>query len=190
MVTTFEELGIADDDEVIAGTEGAIPPGDVAETQPVASRSVSETLARVGLMAELTQVQLDRLAGLCDEVRVAQGDHVFRHGDEGDGLYIVLDGVVRISRDMAGMGEEALAILRPGEYFGEMSLLDDGVRSADAICQNSARLLRLPRHALNELMWTDQEFGYELLWRFVRALCARLRQSNDRLTLLATSSKF
>ena len=89
------------------------------------------------------------------------------------------------------MGEEALAVLRVGQHFGEMSLIDDDVpRSADALCHENARLLKLPKHDLRDLMFVDRELAYELLWRFVRTLSGRLRDSNDRLLMLTVSSKF
>jgi CRP-like cAMP-binding protein len=120
-----------------------------------------------------------------------RGDAVFHHGDEGDGLYLILTGSVRISRNLSGMGEEALAVLKPGMYFGEMSIVeDDAPRSADAVAHEATRLLKLPKDDLRDLMFVDRELAYELLWRFVRTLAARLRESNDRLMMLTATAKF
>ena len=57
---------------------------------------------------------------------------IFEEGEQGDKFYLILDGAVRISRIVPGMGEEALAVLRAGTYFGEMALIDDFPRCADA----------------------------------------------------------
>lgn len=195
MGSGLDDIGISDDESSAQlATEPAVPATEPASSTPpddeLASNDTVTTLRAVGLLAELDVRQLGRLAELCDELTVPRGEYVFRHGDPGDGLYVVLDGAIRISREMPGLGEEALAIIRPGGHFGEVSLLDDGERSADAVGQEASKLLRLPRHALNELMWKDQDFGYELLWRFVRVLCSRLRESNDRLTMLAMTTKF
>ena len=80
--------------------------------------------------------------------RHATGTKIFQYGDPGDKLFIMLEGKVRISREVAGMGEEALAVLGPGEVFGEMSLLDESPRSADARVHERCRLLVITKEAL------------------------------------------
>src|SRR5690349_625536 len=74
------------------------------------------------------------------EERFAAGERIFAEGDKGEKLYLVAEGVVRVSTQVSG-GEEALAVLRPGTYFGEMSLIDDQPRSADAYAQEDVVLL-------------------------------------------------
>jgi CRP-like cAMP-binding protein len=73
---------------------------------------------------------------------------------------------------------------------GMLIVVSDGPCSADAIVHEETRLLKLPKNALRELMLVDPGLAYELLWRFVRTLSARLRDSNDRLLMLTVSSKF
>ncbi len=63
-------------------------------------------------------------------------------------LYLILEGKVRISRDVPGMGEEALAVLGPGQIFGEMALLDESPRSADARVHERCQLLAIPKRRL------------------------------------------
>lgn len=148
-------------------------------------------LRQVRLFEGLLPIHLQRIASLVQDKAYARGEHVFSHGDDGDGLYLILEGAIRISRSVSGMGEEALAVLKPGMYFGEMSIIDDDVpRSADAIANEATRLLKLPKDDLRDLMFVDRELAYELLWRFVRTLSGRLRESNDRLLMLTVSSKF
>ncbi len=196
----LEELGIVDD--AAESTTAGKPPKDAKASTSMAAgtievpedgpfESLIDLLRQVSLFDGLLPVHLQRIAYLVQEVTFGAGEAVFRHGDEGDGLYLILEGAVRISRTVSGMGEEALAVLRPGMYFGEMSIVDDDVpRSADAIAHEKSRLLRLPKDDLRDLMFVDRELAYELLWRFVRTLSARLRDSNDRLLMLTVSSKF
>jgi CRP/FNR family cyclic AMP-dependent transcriptional regulator len=191
MGSGLEEFGIVDDDAPIArATEltGGKPVSEDKKADPV---SVQRALEGVSLFTGLLPTHLRRIAKLAQQFEYKKNDYVFRHGDEGDGLFLVLEGAVRISRNMAGMGEEALAILREGQHFGEMSLIDDDIpRSADALCHENARLLKLPKYDLRDLMFVDRELAYELLWRFVRGLSGRLRDSNDRLMMLTATSKF
>jgi CRP-like cAMP-binding protein len=88
------------------------------------------------------------------------------------------------------MGEEALAVLRPGAYFGEMSLIDDESRSATAIAHEPVRLFVIKRRDLEDLLFVDRDLAYEFLWKMVRTLSRRLRATNDKMTFLATSNKF
>ncbi|MGH7293416.1 MAG: cyclic nucleotide-binding domain-containing protein, partial [Polyangiaceae bacterium] len=91
-----------------------------------------EQLARVPFFNGLTPEALALIARATGEESHATGTKIFQYGDPGDKLFILLEGKVRISREIAGMGEEALAVLGPGEVFGEMSLIDEAPRSADA----------------------------------------------------------
>ena len=108
----------------------------------------------------------------------------------GDKFYLILEGAVRISRIVPGMGEEALAILRKNAYFGEMSLIDEAPRSAHALVHERCKLFVIAKRDLEDLLFVDRDLAYELLWNFVRTLTARLRETNDKMTFLATTNKF
>jgi CRP-like cAMP-binding protein len=88
------------------------------------------------------------------------------------------------------MGEEALAVLRAGSYFGEMALIDEFPRSADARCHETCRLFVLRKEDLEDLLFVDRDLAYEILWNFVRTLSQRLRETNDKMTFLAVTNKF
>jgi len=103
---------------------------------------------------------------------------------------MILSGAVRISRFVPGMGEEALAVLRTGAYFGEMSLIDDAPRSAAALAHEKCRLFQIARRDLEDLLFVDRDLAYDVLWNIVRTLSKRLRATNDKMTFLATTNKF
>ena len=196
MASGLEELGITDDSDERAVTAAETPSEPVPPPDPDADEGERQVvliraLKQIGLFDGLLPVHLKRIAALVQELSFERGGAIFHHGDDGDGLYLILSGAVRISRSVSGIGEEALAILKPGMYFGEMSLIDDDVpRSADAIAHEPSQLLKLPKDDLRDLMFVDRELAYELLWRFVRTMSSRLRESNDRLLMLTVSSKF
>lgn len=190
MTSGLEEIGIVDDDAPIARAP-EMSGGKIVDDSKTDPEQVKKALEEVNLFTGLLPTHLQRIAKLARVYEYTRNEYVFRHGDEGDGLYLVLEGAIRISRNLGGMGEEALAVLRPGQHFGEMSLIDDDIpRSADALCHENARLLKLPKFDLRDLMFVDRELAYELLWRFVRGLSSRLRDSNDRLVMLTATSKF
>ena len=154
-----------------------------------AQNTLLELLGRVRMFAGLERTSLERIAYLGEEEEHASG-FIFREGDPGETFYLILTGAVRISREVAGMGEEALAILRAGDAFGEMSLVDDGPRSADARVHEPCRLYCLRKQEVQQLMSADGELANELLWNLVRLLSARLRETNNKMTFLAVSGKF
>lgn len=151
---------------------------------------VSDALSKIDLFKEIHPDGIARIAAICAEETYRIGDVIFKEGDVGDKLYLILDGKVRISREVSGMGEEALAILGAGTAFGEMSLVDDFPRSADARVHERCRLLVLTKSALEDLLFLDKDLAYEILWNFVKILSSRLRETNDKMTFLSVTGKF
>ena len=149
-----------------------------------------ENLSRVAIFKGLSRPALELVSRVATEESHVSGTKIFEHGDPGDKLYILLEGKVRISREIAGMGEEALAILGPGSVFGEMALLDEAPRSADARVHEQCRVLAVPKDAFEDLLFLHKDLAYEVLWSVVRMLTRRLRETNDKLTFLSVSGKF
>jgi CRP/FNR family transcriptional regulator, cyclic AMP receptor protein len=156
----------------------------------IKGKSTLEILAQIDLFNGLPQGHLRRVVDIGVEEQYRSGATIFSEGEPGDKFYLLIEGAVRISRIVPGMGEEALAVLRPGNYFGEMSLIDDAPRSATAMCHEKCRLFVVNRRDLEDLLFVDRDLAYELLWNWVRTLSRRLRATNDKMTFLATTSKF
>lgn len=150
----------------------------------------ADQLQRIELFAGLKPEAIELVAQVATEESHALGTKIFQHGDAGDKLYLILEGRIRISREVPGMGEEALAVLGPGQVFGEMALLDDSPRSADARVHERCRLLAIPKDGFDDLLFLHKDLAYEVLWSIVRMLVGRLRETTDKLTFLSISSKF
>jgi CRP-like cAMP-binding protein len=147
-------------------------------------------LAQVPLFKGLTPAALELISRVASEESHAVGTMIFQHGDAGDKLYILIEGRVRISRDIPGVGEEALAVLDPGAIFGEMALFDDTSRSADVRVHERCRLLTVSKDAFEDLLFLHKDLAYEVLWSVVRLLTQRLRETTDKLTFLSATGKF
>lgn len=138
----------------------------------------AEVLREQGLSA----AELRLLAAYSREERFAPEKLLFTEGEQGDKLYIVVDGQVRISRRLLGMGEEALTILGRGEVFGEMALIDDLPRSADARAHTAGcTVFTVDRQRLEEVLEMDPDAARQFLGLLCRLLCRRIRAMNDRL---------
>ncbi len=149
-----------------------------------------ELLAKVHLFAGLAPDALLAIASITTEETHALGEKIFEHGDAGDKLFLILDGKVRISRDVPGMGEEALAVLGPGDVFGEMCLFEEAPRSADARVHSRCTLLAMSRDRFSDLLFLRMDLAHDILWNAVRIMSKRLRETSDKLTFLTVSSKF
>ncbi len=147
-------------------------------------------LKKVPLFEGLTHSQLQKVAALAKTVSYDGSSHIFRDGDVGQGMYVIVEGKVRISKMIPGAGEEALAILERGQYFGEMAMIEDGPRSADAIAHIPCTVALIEREKLDQLMFTDKDLAYVLLWTFVRTLSERLRETNEKLRSFFAQSKW
>ena len=147
-------------------------------------------LKKVPLFEGLTQAQLQKIASIASERRYDGSASIFKEGDVGQEMYVIASGKVRISKMIPGAGEEALAILEPGHYFGEMAVIEDTPRSADAIAHIPCTLWVIDREKLDQLMFTDKDLAYVLLWTFVRTLSERLRETNEKLRAFFAVSKW
>jgi CRP-like cAMP-binding protein len=142
------------------------------------------TLQAIPIFSEISPHSLTRLAAFCRIEEAEEGALIFSEDQQGDRFFVVLSGAVRISRYIEGVGEELLAVCRDGDYFGELSLVDDAPRSANARTNEPTRLLTLRKVDMEELMFADADFAREMLWVLVRHLAVRLRETNEKLRAL------
>ena len=106
---------------------------------------------------------------------VASGRTIFRKDDPGDGLYGVLAGNVAFTIGSRDGKDLTLNVLGPGEFFGEIALLDGGGRSATALTRSACRLLFVPRREFLSFFAERPE----AMMQIIALLCARLRRSTD-----------
>jgi CRP/FNR family cyclic AMP-dependent transcriptional regulator len=179
-----------DNNDASAVAAADVPPAAPPPDVPLTAEQTLAMLGRVNLFSGLPLVYLRRIASIGEIEAHSRGSRIFEEGATGDKVYIILEGSVRISRQVPGMGEEALAVLKTGDYFGEMALIDDFPRSADAVAHERCRTFVITKEKLADLLFVDRDLAYDLLWTFVRTLANRLRDTNDKMTFLAVSSKF
>jgi CRP-like cAMP-binding protein len=113
-----------------------------------------EVLARCPLFAHGSRSILESLAGTLRRRRFRRGEVIMHQGDPGDSLHIVAAGAVKILLPSAEGEEAIIATLRPGDFFGELALLDGAPRSATATALEASDTLVLPRSVFMELLDT------------------------------------
>jgi CRP-like cAMP-binding protein len=139
--------------------------------------AVDDLLARVPLFAGLSEQDRRSLAEHLERSDVTRGDVLFREGEPGDRVYIVLSGKVKIGRQSADGRENLLSVMGPGDLFGELPLFDPGPRTATATAVTDSSLVWLEHTALRPWLRARPEAGAVLL----RVLARRLRRTNDAL---------
>jgi CRP/FNR family cyclic AMP-dependent transcriptional regulator len=149
-----------------------------------------ELLRGVAIFKDLDEGELARVAEICRHQEFVSGEYIFKEGESGNRLYLIVEGDVRISRTIPGSGEEALAILKPGALFGEMAVFDRSERSTDAISNGGTKCFTIARSDFELLLDFNRDIAYKVLWACVRLLSVRLRSTNDSLRSFLAMSMF
>ncbi len=144
---------------------------------------MDDVLRRAPLFAALDDEAATALRASMAETTLERGDSLFREGEPGDRLYVVTEGKIKLGRTSTDGRENLVAVLGPGEMFGELSLFDPGPRTATATALTEARLLGLGHDDLKPWLSGRPEVAAALL----RAIARRLRRTNDTLADLVFS---
>jgi CRP/FNR family transcriptional regulator, cyclic AMP receptor protein len=123
-------------------------------------------LAEVPLFKNLSRRHLKRVASLGRTRRFAPRAAIVRTGDAGTAFYVLIDGAARVTTPKGRPRR-----LGPGDFFGEMALLDDSPRSADVVAEGEVLAMTISRSAFGKLLRTEPALAHELL----RTLAGRLR---------------
>ncbi len=138
---------------------------------------MDEVLAKAGLFQGVDAEAAEALASSLQYGDYSRGEQVFSEGEQGDTLFVVISGKVKIGRRAADGRENMLSVMGPSDMFGELSLFDPGPRTATATVLTEARLAYLSHAALRPWL-TDRPMIAEQL---LRVLARRLRRTNDAL---------
>lgn len=129
------------------------------------------------LFADLDDASLDRVAATADERILRRGDVLFTEGEESNTLYVVTEGRIAIANKSIDGRESVVALMEPGDLFGEMPLLDGLGRSAEARALEPSTVVEIPYAPVTALY----EENPTELWAVVRLLASRLRSMDESL---------
>jgi CRP-like cAMP-binding protein len=152
--------------------------GNIFKEKNETCRDTCLLLKKLPLFAELRKGELRQIDRLVHRRQYKDGEVIFWEGEPGVGMYVVQEGEVGIFRDFTKRGQRELARLRPGDFFGEMALLEDDCRSATAVARGETRLLSLIHADLFDLISRKPQLGVKLLSTLANMLARRLRLTN------------
>jgi CRP/FNR family cyclic AMP-dependent transcriptional regulator len=135
----------------------------------------AQSLARVPLFKRLEPHELEHLAEEIDQVNYQAGETIFNEHDRGDALYVVEEGSVRIWVVDEDVNEVTLAELKPGEFFGELAVLDRGERSTNATAMTDIHLHRLSSDDFQQFLIEHPDCAIDVICE----IGARMRQTNQ-----------
>jgi CRP-like cAMP-binding protein len=139
---------------------------------PLTTEQKANWLAGVPLFAGISAESMNRLADVAGEQEFAAGQFIVRQGQVGTGLYIVVDGSVNVIRG----GDDVLATLGPGDFFGEMSVIDQQPRNASVQAQSTTTVLAVASWDLLGLLESDPALSLNL----IKGLVARVRAAGEQ----------
>ena len=134
-----------------------------------------DVVRKAPLFTALDEAAAASLRASMDSVKIAKGSVLFAEGDEGDHLYVIVEGKLKLGTSSGDGRENLLSILGPGEMFGELSLFDPGPRTSTATAVTDAKLLSLGQEKLIPWLATNPNVSLQLLAR----LAQRLRRTNE-----------
>jgi CRP/FNR family cyclic AMP-dependent transcriptional regulator len=146
-----------------------------AGSQPFANSKLS-VLRKHPIFADLEPEAFDQLCRYAKHTTLKRGAALFAKGDPGLSLYAVISGSVKMSISSADGRSAILNIIGPGEIFGEIALLDGGVRSSDAIANTNCELFVIDRREFIPFVRSQPA----LAMKFIELLCGRLRWTSDQ----------
>jgi serine/threonine protein phosphatase PrpC/CRP-like cAMP-binding protein len=136
-----------------------------------------DVLKGLQMFRYLSYKELVRVMNISQTEDYEPGDYIFREGDKGDAMYVILSGKVRMHK-----GDVPVADMGQGQHFGEMSLVDRSVRSLSAMAASEARLITVRRSDFYSIVKKEPPLAVKLLWSFVQVLTTRLRKTTEELS--------
>jgi CRP-like cAMP-binding protein len=154
-------------------------------------QSIVNYLKQSDIFYQFTPTQLELVANLCQAVDFQAGELIFKENSSSKELYIIAEGEVEISINPSTIGspsvgkdqeDSVIATLRRGQSFGEIALVDEGLRSASArAAQKGTHLLVIPRDKVIMLCETYPQLGYRLMFNLAADLAMKIRNTDLRI---------
>jgi CRP-like cAMP-binding protein len=141
-----------------------------AKRRPTLGRKGVALLETVPLFAGLSKRHLRKIASLADEAAFPAGRAIVQTGSRGNAFYVIVDGTAKV---LAGYSTRTLARLGPGDFFGELALLDGGPRTASVVAVEPVTAIRIQRAEFRKMLRSEPDVGLKILEELAGRLRAR-----------------
>jgi len=147
-------------------------------------------LSEMELFSEVDYNSLVILSNLFEERVYNQAEIIFEEDSIGTSMMMITSGEVRISQMSDPQTEEALIVLKKGDVFGEMALLDDMARSATAIANTNVIIFEIQRERFLNFIENNKEAGVKILMKLAKILSSRLRETDAKVKAFVSLTKW
>lgn len=140
-----------------------------------------DMLKAIPILSDLTKNELREFERIIHQRYYRPNENIFWEGEPGVGMYIIQKGTVKIYKILPDMKDKELAILKSGDFFGELALLDELPRSASAVAMETCHILGLFRPELFDIFERNPKLGLKVITKLARMIGNRLRITSDKL---------
>ncbi len=153
---------------------------NVFKKKTAAQKTLQDILKEIPIFSELSAKELRKVEAICYDRFYKEGEEIFHEGEPGTGMYIIKTGHVHISKKHEEH-ETQIAALEPGDFFGELALLDESPRSATAIATAASEIIGIYRPDFLDLIKRDPWAGTSILLKLAELIGMRLKEASEKL---------
>jgi CRP/FNR family transcriptional regulator, cyclic AMP receptor protein len=155
-----------------------------------ASPAMMQKLIQIPIFKGLSEDEAAQVINVAEPRPVKKGDQIFREGDPGDGVYVILEGGVEISKKDRGGAQQSLAKLADGSVLGEMSLVSgDAPRSASAVATTDGQLLKISSARFQALLHKDSVAALKIVHNLAQVMSRRMLLMTEKVVELMDKGK-
>jgi len=132
------------------------------------------------LFENISDAELGKLSGVIEDLSLKKGEFLFKEGEDTKGIYLIRSGKVEITKVTPDGWKQTIAVLTPGHFFGELSIIEHRRHEANAVAIESAELLKLPKEEFEKLEKENIAIASQILKKLVLVLSKNLRRMNEK----------
>ncbi|MGQ9569321.1 MAG: Crp/Fnr family transcriptional regulator [Thermodesulfovibrionales bacterium] len=139
-----------------------------------------QALKQQSLFSDIDSESLEKLSKIVKKLSLKKGEQLFKEKDDTRGVYLLHSGKVEISRVTADGWRQTLTVVTPGDFFGELSILERRHHVASAIAVEDSELFLIPKEEFERLMEEETKLACYILKKIAMEMSKKLRRTTDK----------
>lgn len=139
-----------------------------------------QALKQQSLLSDIDSEGLEKLSKIVKKLSLKKGEQLFKEKDDTRGLFLLHSGKIEISRVTADGWRQTLTVVTPGDFFGELSILEKRQHVASAVAVEDAELFLIPKEDFERLMDEETKLACYILKKIAMEMSKKLRRTTDK----------